>query len=372
MNNIKNILITGSNGFIGSNLKFHLLENDYNVLEYKSNHPLKKLKNLIEKSDFIFHLGGVNKSNNIKDFIKNNVILTKNICQFNLENKKTIPIFFSSSTQVNVEKDTIYSKTKKEAEKILIKNSKKMQVILARLPNVYGKWSKPNHNSFVATCCYNISRNLPVKIINEKKKLELIYIDDLISILINILKKKIKKKLTNIKIKKISYVTVKKIYDKILGFEDKRVKSKSVSSSKGFDANLYSTYISFLPKKKFSYFVDKNSSLTGSFIEFIKNKNFGQISTLIVKPGCTRGNHYHHSKVEKFLIVSGRAKFEFKNLKDKKKITILCSSKKSKVVETIPGFTHNIKNIGRNDLIVIIWSNQIYNKKKPDTVYHKI
>lgn len=372
MNNIKNVLITGSNGFIGSNLKFHLLENNYKILEYKSKDSLQKLKNLIAKSDFIFHLGGINKSNKDKDFVKNNIILTKKICQFTLENKREIPIFFSSTTQINKKISSIYSKTKKEAEKVLINNSKKIKVMIARLPNVYGKWSKPNYNSFVATCCYNISRNLPIKVIDGKKKIELIYIDDLISILMKTIKRVSKKKLTIIKIKKISKVTVKQIYDKISNFDDKRIKDKSVSSNKGLDANLYSTYVSFLPKKKFSYFVKGNFSSSGSFTEFIKNKKLGQISILKVKPGSIRGNHYHHSKVEKFLIVTGKAKFEYKDVKDNKKTTILCSSAKLKVVETIPGFTHNIKNIGKKDLIAIIWSNQIYNKKKPDTIYQKI
>lgn len=373
MNNIKNVLITGSNGFIGSNLKFHLQENYYKVLEYKSKDSLKKLKSLITKSDFIFHLGGVNKSNKHSDFVKNNVILTKKICQFILENKRIIPIFFSSSVLINKKINSIYSKTKKEAEKVLINNSKKIKVIIARLPNVYGKWAKPKHNSFIATCCYNISRNQPIKIIDEKKKIELIYIDDLISVLLKVLKGVYKKELTIIKIKKKSKVTVRQIYDKISNFEDKRIKGALVCKNKGLDANLYSTYVSFLPKRKFSYFIKTNFSSSGSFTEFIKNKNLGQISILTIKPGSVRGNHYHHSKVEKFLIVSGKAKFEFRDVKDNKKTTILCTGARFKVIETIPGCVHNIKNIDKKkDLIAIIWSNQIYNKKKPDTIFQKV
>ena len=374
MNDNRTILITGSNGFIGLNLKIRLQELGYKVLEYRKKKSFKYLKNQILKSDLIFHLAGTNRSEDKKDFKRNNLELTKFICKTMIKNRKKIVIFFSSSTQVLSKQKSIYSKTKLSAEKFLKKFSKNnFNVILARLPNVYGKWSKPNYNSFVSTCCFNIARNLPVKIFDTKKKIRLIYIDDLIDQML----KKIKFNPKNLSISyfkplKTNEISALGLYNKILNFEKDRTKINIANVSSNFASKLYSTYISFLPIRKFYYYIKDNKNNTGSFTEFLKNKNFGQISTLSVNPNCTRGNHYHHSKVEKFFIVKGKAKFQFQNLITKKKLNIIASSKKPMIVETIPGYTHNIKNIGKSVLIAIMWSNQTFNKNKPDTVYKKI
>lgn len=365
MNNIKNILITGSNGFIGSNLKFHLLENHYNVLEYKSNHSLKKLKNLIKKSDFVFHLGGINKSKKIKDFIKNNVILTKNICQFILENKKTIPIFFSSSTQVNVKADSIYSKTKKEAEKILIKNSKKIQVILARLPNVYGKWSRPNYNSAVATFCHNILRNKKITIHNKNEYVNLYYIDDLLKKLYKLISSKDNKIYP--KINKIDKIKVRNIVHKILNFY-KNITNIHLDDLKSrINKNLYSTFISFIPKKFFSFKAQINKDNRGNFVEFLKSKNFGQVSFFSINLKKSRGDHYHHSKVEQFMILRGSAKIKYFNLYDNKTIIKKVSDKKMEIFRSMPGYVHTIINTGRSQILGIVWANENFNIKNADT-----
>lgn len=371
--NKKNILITGSEGFIGSNLSIKLIENGYQVYRFSKKNNIQNLKSKIDKADFIFHLAGINRSNSKAKFAEVNVNLTEKICEYLLEKKKKIPIFFSSSSKVEIDR-SIYSRSKKKAEKILKIHAKKnYPVIYARIPNVYGKWCKPNYNSFVTTCCYNLSRNLKIKIKDESKNLTLVYIDDLIDQMITLINKKNKKSYFELKINKIDKVKVGKIIKLLTKINNDRCNLILMDLRKRLISNLYSTYISYLPKKKISYNIISNRNHTGSFAEFLKGKSFGQISTLFIKPGKVRGNHYHHSKVEKFLVVKGKAKFKFQsilNLKDK--FDIFSSHKKLKVIETIPGFTHNIKNVGNTELVTLIWSNQIFNKLKPDTKFKEI
>ena len=238
---------------------------------------------------------------------------------------------------------------------------------------MYGKWCKPNYNSFVATCCYNLSRNIKIKLEDENKSLNLVYIDDLIDQMVSLINKKNQKNYFELKIKKIDKVKVSKIVELLAKINNDRRNLVLMDLRKRLISNLYSTYISYLSKKDASYSIMSNRNHTGSFSEFLKGKSFGQISSLTIKPGKIRGNHYHHSKVEKFLVVKGKAKFKFQsilNLKDK--FDIFSSDKKLKVIETIPGFTHNIKNIGNTELVTLIWSNQIFNKLKPDTKFKEI
>ncbi len=369
----KNILITGSDGFIGSNLSIRLLEKGYYVETFTKKNKFKDLEQKIPNIDFIFHFAGVNRSKSNKNFSNVNVNLTKKICEMLVSQKKKIPIFFSSSTKVK-DDSSPYSSSKLKAEKILKSHSKKKYpVIIARLPNVYGKWSKPNYNSFISTCCYNLSRNLKINLSDKNNKMEVIYIDDLIDQLINLIKFKKSKNFLNFKLKKIDKTSVGEIFNIISKIKNYRNELEILDLKKRLNANLYSTYVSFFSKKLASYKLLTNKNKTGIFTEFLKGKNFGQISTLSIKPGQTRGNHYHHSKVEKFLVIRGKAKFKFENILNKKNnFNILTNSKELRIIETIPGFTHNIKNIGNEELITIIWSNQIFDKIKPDTIFKKI
>ena len=330
------------------------------------------LKKQIQNSNFIFHLAGTNRSKKKKEYEDNNVNLTSNICKFILDTKKKIPIFFSSTTQIN-NKNSYYSKTKLQGENIIkFYLKKKTQITIARIPNVYGKWSKPNYNSFISTCCHNIPRNIKINLSGVNNRLDLIYIDDLVSNLLNLINQKLNNNFKYLKLSNVENLTVKEIYTKLSYFEKSRSLGIIENLDNSLTSKLYSTYISFLPKKKISYSIKTHKNKTGSFTEFLKNKNFGQISFISIKPGCTRGNHYHHSKVEKFLIIRGSGVFAFKNIKDNKQIKIKVSGRDLKVVQTIPGFAHSIKNIGKQELISIIWSNQIFDKKKPDTIYQFI
>tara|TARA_B100000212_G_C27377299_1_gene535293 strand:- start:1902 stop:3008 length:1107 start_codon:yes stop_codon:yes gene_type:complete len=362
------ILITGSNGFISKNLIFHLNETtNFEIFKFNKNNTFEELKVFFKKVDLIVHLAGENRSKNYEDFYKNNVYLTNFICNELIKADKKIPIIFSSSIHIN--KKNWYGETKKEAEEIILKLNKKNKnpVIIYRLPGVFGKWSKPNYNSVVATFCNNLANNLPINIDDKKAELNLIYIDDLV----RDIKKSI---LTNLK--GISYPIIKPEYKVSLLDIVKQINSFKISRETlivenlgdSFQKKLYATYLSFLNNNSFSYPLKINEDKRGKFVEILKTNKSGQFSFFTAKPGVTRGGHYHHSKSEKFLVVKGEARFVFKDVISGFTKTINISGKNPEVVDTIPGWSHNITNIGNEDLIVFLWSNEIFDKLNPDTI----
>ena len=363
-----NIAITGSNGFIAKNLIFNLIFNkNFKIFKIDRKTKKKRINDILEKSEIIFHFAGVNKEKKKYNFQNDNIKFTNYLCEFLSKKNLKKKIIFSSSTQANLRND--YGKSKKKCEEILLNFSKKnkSELIILRLPNIYGKWSKPNYNSVVSTFCYNVSRGKKNKIINPNRVLNLLYIDDLITLLINLIKTKNNKIKIISKYNKIKKISVQNILNLILRFESKRNSNKIHNFNNEFVKNLYSTFISFLPKKKIKYKLLDHKDDRGSFTEFIKTNNNGQFSIFKAKKNKIRGHHFHHSKVEKFLVVNGKAKFYMKDISSNKKIEYLLNYKVPEVIETIPGWQHYIKNIGKDELTVLLWSNEAYNKKKPDT-----
>jgi UDP-2-acetamido-2,6-beta-L-arabino-hexul-4-ose reductase len=365
-----NVLVTGSNGFIAKNLIVHLQsKNSYKVIKLKKNYSTYDLKKKILDSDIIFHLAGVNRANNSKQFFYNNYILTKKICSIIKSSKKKIKIIFSSSIQAK--KNNFYgnSKIKSEKEILKLKKFKNINILIYRLPNVFGKWAKPFYNSVVATFSYQVSRNKKINIFSNKE-LKLLYIDDLIKDFLKIIQ--IKRFLKSYRvIKNIQKIRLNKLASIIQSFNS----SENVlfkKKSNNLIANLYSTYLSYIPKKLVSYDIDKFEDHRGKFIEFIKCDNFGQISFFTIFPKKVRGNHYHHSKTEKFLVINGIVKFNFINIITKKKYSIIVNEKKEKVVITQPGWAHNLVNIGKKTAKIIVWSNEVFNKYNPDTIIYKL
>ena len=369
-----NILITGSNGFIGKNLSLRIREErNTNLITFTKENNLNELKNKIELSDFIFHLAGVNRSNDYLDFQKGNLELTKNICKL-VENvfKKTskrIPILYSSTKQVGI--DNYYGKSKLMAENELINLNSNInnKVYIMRLTNVFGKWCNINYNSVVATFCHNIARDLPIEIHDPNKSIKLIYIDDLMDKFISIIKSnKIESKSSNfISVEPEYCITLKELAEKIINFKKSRESLIIDKVGKGFARALYATYMSYLPTSSFSYSLKKHSDSRGDFVEFLKTYDSGQVSFFTAKPGIKRGGHYHNTKNEKFLILSGKAQFNFISKRTNQKFSLITDASEVKVVETIPGWIHDITNIGMTDLIVMLWSNEIFNPDKPDT-----
>ena len=365
------VLVTGANGFIGKNLCKHLEENGLEVIKFTRKNKVSDLIRFVKDVDFIFHLAGVNRPKNSNDFISDNVEFTKQLCALIEEKQKPIPIAFTSSTQVEYVND--YGKSKIEAEKILTNLLKKKSnpVFIFRLPSVFGKWGRPDYNSVVATFCTNISRNKPVKVIDPKNILELVYIDDLMKTFMDLIKlKNIKSGFK--KVEPIHKISVGDLLKHLENFKNLRKKFIIEDLNDQLVRALYSTYLSYLPPENFCYPVPSHSDPRGVFVEMLKTKGSGQISFFTAFPGMTRGGHYHHSKTEKFLVVHGQARFQFMNLNSGERHTIFSSDKEFKIVETVPGWAHDMSNIGEEILICLVWANEIFDSNNSDTIPYPI
>lgn len=367
----KKILVTGSDGFIAKNLILRLSEaGNYTIIPFSKKHDLNNLSDLIEQSDFIFHLAGENRPKKKEDFVVNNVHLTKEICKIIKSKEKKVPIVFSSS--IHALSDSEYGKSKLDAEKFiadLIKTNKGSAFIF-RLPGIFGKWCKPNYNSVVATFCHNIANGKEVEISDSSNELTLCYIDDLVSDLINTIDLKDE----GLKYKDVTVskkITLGALHEMIISFRKTRDNHIIGGVGSGFERALYSTYISYLPPSKFSYSLKENVDERGSFVEMLKTKSSGQFSYFTSKPGITRGEHYHHTKTEKFLVLQGKARFRFRNIISNEEYEIFTDDRKPIIVETIPGWSHDIKNIGDDILIVMLWANEIFDADHPDTYSSK-
>lgn len=369
------ILITGAKGFVGKNLYYHLNENGYtNIFRTDIDTSEGELKNFVLNCDLIYNLAGVNRPKDQNEFINNSTYLD-NIINILIENNKSTPIMLSSSIQSDL--DNPYGRSKKEAENILIDYSEKQNAycFIYKFPNIFGKWSKPNYNSAVATFCYNISRNLDIVINDKNAKLSLVYIDDVVNELLKIADNFVIKSNDKYSIGKYYYnvdcvynTTVGYIADKIYSFRNSRTDYFIPNMEpESLDKKLYSTYLSFLDVNNFKYQLDMHNDDRGSFTEILKTINFGQFSVNIIKPGITKGNHYHHSKNEKFLVVSGKVLIRFRKIDSDDIIDYEVSDEKLEVVDIPPGYTHNIKNIGDTDAAVFMWANEMLDKNKQDT-----
>jgi UDP-2-acetamido-2,6-beta-L-arabino-hexul-4-ose reductase len=367
-----NVLITGSKGFLGSNLCLRLSE-DHNIQihEFHRGTPLSELEILVPTADFIIHLAGENKPKNINDFHSTNVNLTKRLCEIINNHNKEIPILFSSTTQATL--DNPYGKSKKEAEDILSTFAKDTgnPVAIYRLPGVFGKWCRPNYNSVVATFCFNIANNIDIEIHNPDAKLTLVYIDDVM----NLFLQDIKKTITNLTYPEIihSYDTsVLDLANKIKAFKESRKNLISENVGTGFTRALYATYLSYLNISQISYPLISHQDDRGMFVEMLKTKNSGQFSFFTINSGVTRGQHYHHSKTEKFIVVKGMAKFRFKNLLTKEFSEFTVNSEDLTVVESIPGWAHDISNPSNEETLVMLWANENFNPANPDTIGYSL
>ena len=366
-----NILVTGSKGFIAKNLIFRLKENKYNVIEFVKGESISSLKIKIKHADIVFHLAGENRSDDYDSFTNNNEKLTENICKFIKEKNKNTPIIFSSSIHAN--QDSPYGVSKRNAE-ILLKELKRETgntIRIYQLPGVFGKWSKPFYNSVVSTFCYSIANDLDIKINDPEKKIKLIYIDDLIdNFIISI--KNLDSKSTFFEVTPNYEISVGNLSEVIKNFKESRKNLVIQKVGKGLIKKLYSTYLSYLPIDKSHYLLSSHKDKRGEFVEILKTIDSGQFSFFTAKAGISRGGHYHHSKCEKFLLVKGKAKFKHINVITKEFKEVFISADNPTIVESIPGWSHNITNIGEEEMIVILWANESFDKNKPDTHYFEM
>jgi len=365
------VLITGSNGFIGKNLTTRLNELDIFYEVFTRENSIQDLPNLIENSDFIIHLAGENRPVDEKKFKIVNTGLTLSICEVVRSLGRKIPIILTSSTQA--EFNNVYGKSKLNAEIAvnMLKDDTGCPVYIYRLPGVFGKWCKPNYNSVVATFCHNISHNLPIQVNDPNFELNLVYIDDVVEEFVKVIQgaKGDKKELSvqpEYKIK-LGYLA-----NHIKIFKNSRDSLIVERVGSGFLSKLYSTYISYTSPEEFSYSIPSYGDERGVFAEIIKTKDSGQFSFFTAKPGVTRGGHYHNSKTEKFLVIKGEARFGFRHVALDETHEIYITSKELKIVETVPGWSHNITNIGTEDMVVMLWANKIFNPNNPDTITYKV
>ncbi|MGC6518532.1 MAG: UDP-2-acetamido-2,6-beta-L-arabino-hexul-4-ose reductase [Candidatus Puniceispirillaceae bacterium] len=361
-----NILVTGSNGFIGKNLISHLAEkHQFSVSTFTKDDPLDELAHKLKDADFVFHLAGVNRPQDDAEFLVGNSGLSKVLADAVISLNCKTPIVFSSSIQS--EMDNAYGRSKRQAEEDLLalREHHGVPVTIFRLPNVFGKWARPNYNSVVATFCHNIARGLPIQINDPQTRLQLVYIDDVISHFVSILERGSGDSFESIS--PVYETTVGDLADRLQSFLDSRENLVVDRVGTGFLRALHATFLSYLPNEAIAYSVKQHSDERGTFVEMLKTSDSGQVSYFTALPGVTRGGHYHHTKTEKFLVITGDARFKFRHIQTGEKFEVEIKGGSDKIVETLPGWAHDITNIGNEKLIVMLWANEIFDHEKPDT-----
>lgn len=367
-----NILVTGANGFIAKNLCQTLSDYGYKDILRYSHQDESLLEEYTIKSDFIIHLAGVNRPKDDSEFIKGNYELTKSLVSYIIKHKKNIPIIMSSSIQA--ESDTLYGKSKLLAEQAIKEYSEitGANTIIYRLPNVFGKWCRPNYNSVVATFCHNISRSIPININDKNSEITLIYIDDLVFDFIKVLKEEGKSGCTYRTITPSYTTTIGALADTLKTFSKSRETLIMPDMSNQFNKKLYSTYLSYIDNHDFCRALNMKKDRRGWLAEVMKSEYSGQIFVSKTSPGVTRGLHYHYTKCEKFLVVSGLALIKFKNIATQEIIEYTVDGKELILIDSPVGYIHTITNIGESELITIFWANEIFDRDNPDTYIGEI
>lgn len=379
------ILVTGAKGFVGKNLvaelenikygkdKTYPLTQDIEICEYDIDTDKSMLSEFCKDCDFVFNLAGVNRPETESEFMSGNFGFASDLLDELKKNNNTCPVMLSSSTQAAL--DNPYGKSKKAGEDLFFDYSKETgaRVLVYRFPNVFGKWCRPNYNSAVATFCNNIANDLPIQVNDRSHKMTLVYIDDVVNELINALCGSETKDGDYCKVPVEHNTTLGEIVDLIYSFKQSREDKSVPDMTEGsFSKKLYSTYLSYLPTDKFSYPLKMNIDDRGSFTEILRTADRGQVSVNISKPGITKGQHWHHTKNEKFLVVSGKGVIRFRKIDEEKVYEYFVSGDKLEVVDIPTGYTHNIENLGDTDMVTVMWCNECFNPDKPDTYFEEV
>jgi UDP-2-acetamido-2,6-beta-L-arabino-hexul-4-ose reductase len=368
-----NILVTGAKGFVGKNLIVELKNKGYNdIFEFTRESDPSLLNQYTKECDFVFHLAGVNRPQNENEFMEGNFGFTSQLLELLKKNGNKAPVLITSSIQA--EKDNPYGRSKKAGEDLLFNYYKEtdVKVYVYRLANLFGKWSKPNYNTVVATYCHNIARNLDIQINNPDADLTLCYIDDVLEELFRALNGYPTMQEDYCIVPVTHNIKLGKLGNLIKSFKESRTNLSIPNMENDLTKKLYSTYLSFLPENKFSYDLKMNCDHRGSFTEFMRTSERGQVSINVSKPGITKGNHWHHTKNEKFLVVNGEGLIRFRKLDSNEIIEYRVSGEKLQVVDIPTGYTHSIVNIGENDLVTVMWANEWFDPEKPDTYFLEV
>ncbi len=367
------VLITGADGFIGRNLRQALeLKDGVSVLPYDVGHTAGDLSRYAREAEFVFHLAGVNRPKNETEFVTCNVDFTSQLLSLLRQHRNRAPIVMSSSIQAA--QDNPYGRSKKKAEELVIAHGVNTgcRTHVYRLPNLFGKWCRPNYNSVVATFCHNIANQLEIQISDPEIRLTLAYIDDVVEEFINALDGKPCIRDGFGAVETIYEVALGRIAELLHAFQDSRSTLQIPDMSDSFVKKLYATYTSYLPRNRFCYPLKMNVDDRGSFTEFLKSPNRGQVSINVSRPGITKGNHWHHTKTEKFLVVSGEGLVRFRKIGSGEVIEYRVSGGRLEVVDIPVGYTHNIINTGTSDLITVMWANEVFDRDQPDTFLEEV
>lgn len=380
------ILVTGAKGFVGRNLcaelgniregkdrSFGDLKID-EIFEFDVDSDPVLLDEYCQKADFIFNLAGVNRPKEQSEFMEGNFGFAEVLLDTLKKYKNSSPVMISSSTQAEL--DNPYGQSKRAGEELMFRYSQESgaKVLVYRFPNLFGKWCRANYNSAVATFCHNIANDLPVTISNRDNRLSLVYIDDLINEMVAALKGQEHREGDYCYVPEVYSVTLGEIVDLLQSFKEGRKTLEVPDMGNLFTKKLYATYLSYLPEDQFSYPLRMNIDERGSFTEIIRTPERGQFSVNISKPHITKGNHWHHTKCEKFIVVSGKGAIRFRKIGEPEAevIEYIVSGEKIEVVDIPAGYTHNIENLGDSDMVTLMWANEKFDPERPDTFFESV
>lgn len=365
------VLVTGARGFIGSNLAVRLeARTGTGVLRFVRGDPPGRLRELVADADRIVHLAGVNRPREEAEFAAGNAGLTAELCRLVRESGRRIPLILPSSTQAAL--DNPYGRSKlaaEEAARALAEIGN--PVAIYRLPGVFGKWCRPDYNSVVATFCHNLARDLPITISDPARRVRLVHVDDVMEAFLADLDAPVPG-LREGQVGPEHEISLGELAAQIRAFRNCRENLVVERVGTGLVRALYSTYVSYLPPEKFAYPLQAHADQRGVFVEMLKTHDSGQFSCFTARPGVTRGSHYHHGKTEKFLVIRGSARFGFRHIVTGERHEIFTSGEQPQVVETVPGWTHDITNIGAEEMVVMLWANTNFDRSRPDTIPDKV
>jgi UDP-2-acetamido-2,6-beta-L-arabino-hexul-4-ose reductase len=361
------IAVTGANGFIGKNLTVRFGEAGIDTRPVDHGLDDSGLAERLRGADAVIHLAGVNRSADPDDFATGNVGFTDRLVAALMVVGRRVPVIYASSIQAELENP--YGTAKRAAEVLLEAYSSRTgsAVGIARLPNVFGKWCRPNYNSVVATFCHNIARGLPIEIRDAGAKLRLVYVDDVVDVLLEIVRSGSYPD-GHLRVEPVYHTTVGDLAAQLARFRQSRETLSIDEVGTGYLRALNATYLSYLPPEDFAYSLVAHSDQRGTFVEMLRMARSGQVSFFTAHPGVTRGGHYHHSKTEKFLVIQGKARFGFRNIADDHTFSLEVAGGEPRVVETVPGWAHNITNIGDTTMVVMLWASELFDRERPDTI----
>ena len=366
------VLITGAKGFVGKNLTATIdamKEKELEMLPYDIDTDPALLPVYTAECDFVVHLAGVNRPENTDDFMKGNFGFTSELLQNLIAAGNKAPILITSSIQAAL--DNPYGRSKKAGEDLLFDYGREngVPVYVYRMPNVFGKWCRPNYNSAVATFCHNIARNLPITVSDPAHEMQLVYVDDVVAEILRAIEGNPCRDGAFCRIHPVHTATLGHITELLYGFRASRDDLSVPELRDPFVKALHATYLSYLPEGDFSYPLKMNRDQRGSFTEILRTAASGQFSVNISKPGITKGNHWHHTKNEKFLVVAGQGVIRFRRIDSETVTEYRVSGDALQVVDIPPGYTHNIENLGDTDMVTFMWCNECFDSEKPDTYF---